>query len=36
MLLLSHNGSLSHFFLEMVRNVVYSVYIAIVVKENES
>jgi hypothetical protein len=27
---------LSHFFLEMVRNVVYSVYIAIVVKENES
>jgi hypothetical protein len=27
---------LSHFFLEMVRNVVYSVYIAILVKENES
>jgi hypothetical protein len=27
---------LSHFFLEMVRNVVYSVYIAIVVEENES
>jgi hypothetical protein len=27
---------LSHFFLEMLRNVVYSVYIAIVVKENES
>jgi hypothetical protein len=27
---------LSHFFLEMVRDVVYSVYIAIVVKENES
>jgi hypothetical protein len=26
---------LSHFFLEMVRNVVYSVYIVIVVKENE-
>jgi hypothetical protein len=35
MLLLSHNGSLS-FFLVMVRNVVYSVYTAIVVKENES
>jgi hypothetical protein len=27
---------LSHFSLEMIRNVVYSVYIAIVVKENES
>jgi hypothetical protein len=35
MLLVSHNGSLS-FSLEMVRKVVYSVYIAIVVKENES
>jgi hypothetical protein len=35
MLLLSHNV-LSHFFLAMLRNVVYSVYIAIVVKENES